>query len=547
MQKDKASYETIKEKFLARYGNTTTAAQSRFEIQNEIMALRQNLGEDIASYVRKAEKLSKRVPAELDSMMALCLIKGMTNELKKADISYIVQSQPKTSFRDAIEIIKAKYRIIGEPDPFGQLGGRKPEKSTNWGAAYTPPANEPSVIPVAAAARMGQIPTYNVGRRMGEGQASGAGQSKEIYGESGGLAAALEACGISHHQLKGLVDWYLKDTGSETLDQRARNDGERQRLLGGQISQDFHQPALLTPGVINPAHGDGRNVGLPSLKTSGYANAAPPGISCFSCGRRGHYSTTCPYPPLPIQDQERLREQARVNCLQRAGLMPGVAPMTNAQMAGGVYAMQILQNHEQRIEDITQMEEIRSPAKDSEEVANITNLGTGTAGGEIVADMNTGDNTRAGRIGAACAILSRLPLVMAVIQDVMAGKRMRTLADDGTEEITGAPAAKTPRVRQTVAESIDGGYEGNGEELNERVHVRPGGARESGAGEQVRANMRRQASGSERRLPMGGDIDMENDDSVPPSPAGSLTPEPADVQGSGLGKENETQVPEWIQ
>ena len=93
-------------------------------------------------------------------------------------------------------------------------------------------------------------------------------------------------------------------------------------------------------------------------------------------------------------------------------------------------------------------------------------------------------------------------MVMAVIQDEMAGNCMRTLADDGTEEITGAPLAKTPRVRQTVPESIDGGYEGNGEELNERVHVRPAGVRESGAKEQVRGNMRRKASGSERRRPM---------------------------------------------
>ena len=55
MSKDKNSYETIKEKFLARYGYSTAVAQSRFEIQNEIMALKQNRGKDIASYVRKAE------------------------------------------------------------------------------------------------------------------------------------------------------------------------------------------------------------------------------------------------------------------------------------------------------------------------------------------------------------------------------------------------------------------------------------------------------------------------------------------------------------
>ena len=204
--KNKSSYDTIKEKFLARSGNKTSAAQSRFEIQNEIMALRQNPGEDIASYVRKAEKLSKRVPEELDSMLALCLIKGMTNELRKANISYIVQSQPKTSFGDAIKIIKAKYRIIGEPDPFSQREGCRSDKSTNWGASYiAPPMHEPNIIPVVAAKRMSQVPSYNVGRRIGGGLAASAGQNKDIYGENGGLAAALKGCGICSSLLVNTV------------------------------------------------------------------------------------------------------------------------------------------------------------------------------------------------------------------------------------------------------------------------------------------------------------------------------------------------------
>ena len=70
--------------------------------------------------------------------------------------------------------------------------------------------------------------------------------------------------------------------------------------------------------------------------------------------------------------------------------------MTNAQTAGRVYTTQILQNHGQRIEDIMQTEEIQNPGQDREEVAITTNLGTGTAGGQIVADMNTGNNTTAG-------------------------------------------------------------------------------------------------------------------------------------------------------
>ena len=101
------------------------AARSQFEIQNEIMSLRQGPNEGIAEYVHTAEKLAKRVPQELDSMLALCLIKGMCDEAKKADISYVVHSQPKITFREVIDVIKAKHPIIGKADPFATtyIGG----------------------------------------------------------------------------------------------------------------------------------------------------------------------------------------------------------------------------------------------------------------------------------------------------------------------------------------------------------------------------------------------------------------------------------------
>lgn len=122
---EKQSYSKIKESFLARYGTTSTAAQSRFEIQNEIMATRQQPGEPIASDVRWSEKLSKRVPAELDSMMALCFIIGIADEARKADVSYIMQSHADTTFRGIVEIVKAKYRVIGELDPFRKCASQK--------------------------------------------------------------------------------------------------------------------------------------------------------------------------------------------------------------------------------------------------------------------------------------------------------------------------------------------------------------------------------------------------------------------------------------
>ena len=210
---EKKSYQTIKEKFLERYGTTATAVQSRFEVQSEIMALRQNPGESIASYVRTAEKLSKRVPTELDSILALCLIKGMTDKLKKADISYIVNATPDTTFWKVIEIIKAKYRVIGEPDPFNRVtGNQKSTHASGWGAYVAPPTN--NVIPVVATAgRMSTIPSYNVyaEQRMGVRPVEEDNRANAVYGDKK-LAEALEGGGISPQQLKGLVDWYLQGT-----------------------------------------------------------------------------------------------------------------------------------------------------------------------------------------------------------------------------------------------------------------------------------------------------------------------------------------------
>src|SRR5205085_6208031 len=127
---DKKSFEKIKARFSERYGNAGSgamAARSQFEIQNEIMSLRQKPQETISEYVRTAEKLAKRIPPELDSVMALCLVKGMSDENKKADISYVIHSRPKITFREVVEEIKAKHRVIGRADPFAStyMGGGK--------------------------------------------------------------------------------------------------------------------------------------------------------------------------------------------------------------------------------------------------------------------------------------------------------------------------------------------------------------------------------------------------------------------------------------
>ena len=322
---DKKHYSAIKERFLERYGTTSTAVMSKFEVQSENMALRQNPGESIASFIRNAEKLSKRVPAELDSVLALCLIKGMTDELQKADICYIVNATPDTSFRKVVEIIKATYHVIGKPDPFSKVAeSHKSTHTGRWGA-YIAPSSGNNVIPVVAAAgRMNTLPSNNVpvDHRMGSSPVEEESRAKNIYGERN-LAAALEGCGISPDQLKGLVDWYLQDSSGNAAGPVQQEP--QTSPTGANRQQDFQQPALQPPRVTIPAQGVNRRTGVVGTLPAnqwGRANyeRVSLGVSCFSCGRRGHYSMSCPYPPLPPGEQEKLREAARISRRQRAGL-----------------------------------------------------------------------------------------------------------------------------------------------------------------------------------------------------------------------------------
>ena len=549
LPEEKTDYLTIKKRFLQRYGTKAIAARSQFEIQNEVMALRQNPGESIASYVRTAEKLSKRVPAELDSVLALCLIKGMQDEAKKADISYIVHSRKETTFRDVVGIIKAKYRVIGEPDPFGRCDVQK--STSNWGHAYVAPTGGSTQIPVVAAGRMGNVPSYNISRRttgMAESIGNVGGQMNENYGDRS-LDSALNGCGISPEQFKGLMDWYLQER-SKTDNQTPPN------------RQDFRLPALPTPGVINPALGDRQPSNAPATNTPPYrnygnntSNTAPLNVSCFACGRRGHYSMTCPYPPLPPHEQEHLREAARISRLQRAGL-PATRVNTNGPPVAN--SVQIETHDPQRNEDnlptMTHLDanEKGSGVRESPVTARITKIEPSPTVG-----------SHAERISSACAILSRLPSVMAVIQDVMANKRTRTQAEEDTEWLPENRANKAPRVQQTVAESIDEGNADNDEDMLDRVVVRPRPQTTSTDRRTTARSVLEEVDvpvESSRTSPANSNIVAGEADAQPLNPISLLTSEVPDNERDGRGEKSRntlpyagdleddtnTRVPDWL-
>ena len=546
---EKADYTMIKELFLQRYGTKAIAARSQFEIQNEVMALRQSPGESIASYVRTAEKLSKRVPAELDSVLALCLIKGMQDEVKKGDISYIVHSRKETTFRDVIGIMKAKYRVIGEPDPFGK--GDMPKSTNHWWTAYVAPGVGSTVIPVVAAAgQMGSIPTYNVGKRMIADSLADIGSrlNDKLYGEDG-LAGTMQGCGISHLHFKGLMDWYFHEKANETLANTKTED-----FQAPLSRQDFRQPALPTPGVNTLAQGDQQAavINTSTSRTGGLLNNVPasPNVSCFSCARRGHYSTTCPYPPLPPHEQEHLREAARISRLQRAGL-PAASMNSGGPLAVNIVSMNEIES--QRKEDIV------VPVALTHMSSNVLKVDEGL---RVETKKSPAVGSRVERISSACAILSRLLPVLAIIQDVMAGKRTRTQDDEGTEWIPAERQTKAPRMQQTDAETIDrGNKESGGEDILDSVVVRP--TTGDGGRTAMRSFPDKEAETRARRASTeeSDDVMIEEVETPTPSPIVVLSPGNTDSRNHETGDRSRNslpfaadlerdagvQVPEWLQ
>ena len=428
--------------------------------------MRQRPHKTIADYVRSAEKLAKRVPQDLDSVIALCLVKGMADEAKKADISYVIHSKPKITFREVVEVIKAKHQVIGRPDPFATtyLGGGK----HGYGKAGTAGTMEDTRIPyvtpghgaaqglatsplqIAAAAAAHSIPSYRITRNPSQVIPRN-NQNSERNANNNNGGEQPTATGVSEEQLFAMMDRYLQA--------RRGNPG----MAAGPGETGFRQPAPPTPQVTLPARGV-LNTQVPQTGGRGQTTGNAPSIriTCFACGRRGHYANSCQYPPLSPDEQEQLRENARVHRLQQAGLVP-----TGTGHAG--FAGQVAvdtgrtENTETWRDESPRITEIQEEHGVMRGGANTANANLGQQG----PTETTGHaSARQSSLGVACAVLSRLPPVMNVLQKIMAEKRMRMETDNGSAE------GELPRPMKTRRRAFMEQLEGDGGERDGERGVR---------------------------------------------------------------------------
>ena len=389
----KESWEAIKKAFLARYEVTKNKAVHRFNIQNELMLLQQRAGQSIAEYVFEAERLSERVPKDMDNLLAMVFIRGLADQETRRRVSYDLRDTPEVTFSKALHMVKSWYQEIGVPDPFNPHSvGFNGYRNANTTPVY--------------AARTNGIATVNA-------TAGTVGNSSN--GVPGGMT-------------------------QETFNQMMLNFMNTRT--------DFQQSPHRTPGVTNAASG----VAMGGVAVSRERKPGGSGAVCFNCGERGHISTVCRNPPLSYADQRRVRDEARAERESRAM----AAPNTSGNEYRTMPTILERSNRAQPA-STGRVNMVSSDAEASGRITEVTTEEEqqGTRGGENVSCVKLVSVPADKEIvGRACATLMRMPAVAAIFRNAMADKRVR-IDEEGEPSGRGPP--KVQRTRPPSARIGAGG------------------------------------------------------------------------------------------
>lgn len=125
---DKKDFSRIAAEFRNRYGVKAAQASSLFAMQNEILSLIQGEKEHIREYVHRVEKLSRKIPKDMDSLFAIAFIKGMRDKERRQRVTFDLKDTTNFSFAKALTVVKFSFPEIEELDPFRpNQKGREPE------------------------------------------------------------------------------------------------------------------------------------------------------------------------------------------------------------------------------------------------------------------------------------------------------------------------------------------------------------------------------------------------------------------------------------
>ena len=90
------------------------------------------------------EKLSRKIPRDMDSLFAIAFIKGMQDQERRQRVTFDWKDSPNFSFVKALSVVKFSFQEIGEPDPFRphqKARDQEPPSSSLYAAPVYPPVN----------------------------------------------------------------------------------------------------------------------------------------------------------------------------------------------------------------------------------------------------------------------------------------------------------------------------------------------------------------------------------------------------------------------
>ena len=370
---------------------------SRFNLQNELMLLQQKHGQSIAEYSFEAEALSKRVPKEMDSMLAIAFIRGLAEQESRRRVSYDLRDIPDYTFSKAVHLVKSWYQEIGVTDPFNA-------NSVGLGNNQAAPA-----------APMYALPGKGMAVATKERMTSGPGQP------SGSIQEAF------NQMMVNFMD---------------------------SMKADFRQSPHRTPGVTNAASGAVQVPG-PEEKREISGRTGSSTVVCFNCGGTGHISTVCKNPPLSYAEQKRVRDESRAERDARVGASTN-SGVNNRGSATTVERTQYRAQPAIPVRVVATTADLGLGGWITEIDPEDGNRQVSGNSVSCVRVVSVAPDKRI--VGQACATLMRMPAVAAIFENAMVDKRVRVEDDD--YELLGR-SAKQPRTQgPTTRSSTTAGHGG---------------------------------------------------------------------------------------
>jgi len=292
----KSDWAEIKAEFTTRYGSKVTQAASLFEVQNEIISLRQEVEQHITDYVREVEKLSRRVPKEMDSLLGISFIKGMRDDGRRERVSFDLKDSPNFSFPRALTVVKAAYRMIGEADPFNPKN-----RSLN-------------------------------GNGVRNGNGNGTVKGDDEF--SSQLYATTEIQPIPKRtSVVSTTQTYSQLPESPICSANTRVQAEPKPSISQEEFNALMSNFMSSMGFSKPEQPVGSGLPPSRLRQPGsYRGGYRALIICYTCGLRGHYSDTCTSPPLSAVDRQQIRDNDRREREIREGYFERAPPATGSNL-----------------------------------------------------------------------------------------------------------------------------------------------------------------------------------------------------------------------